>query len=72
MMQLGVPSPSDYLPLDSGAPAVFRSAQISKYIYMAVAILVLYDHAITLDVEVERIWTTRYLDSDGVCPKFYS
>lgn len=26
-------SPSDYLPLDSRAPAVFRSTEISIYIY---------------------------------------
>jgi len=52
-----VPSPSDYQPFDSDAPLTFEQTIAGNYVIFAVVTLVLYDHAITLDMEVERIWT---------------
>jgi hypothetical protein len=55
-----VPSPSDYFPLDSYAAAAFKTALVNRYITLAFATLVLYNHLITLDIEVERIWTLKW------------
>jgi len=57
---LHVPSPSDYLPYDSNTPSFISQDMINVYFRLAVATLVLYDHMITLDLEVERIWTLKW------------
>ncbi|KIM77662.1 hypothetical protein PILCRDRAFT_825102 [Piloderma croceum F 1598] len=52
--------PNDYPPLDSQAPTVFRQMQISNCLYSAFLTLLLYDHVITLEKEIEWIWTLRW------------
>ncbi|KIM79938.1 hypothetical protein PILCRDRAFT_9833 [Piloderma croceum F 1598] len=49
-----------YAPLDSFAPAIFSSFQLNNYISIAFVMLLLYDHVITLDKEIEWIWTLRW------------
>ncbi|KIM88320.1 hypothetical protein PILCRDRAFT_253848 [Piloderma croceum F 1598] len=49
-----------YLPLDSDAPSYFKSARTANYVCVAFTMLLLYDHCITLDKEVEWIWTLRW------------
>jgi len=53
-------SANSYLPLDSDAPPVFKTILMSNYARVAFIILMLYDHIITLDKEVELIWTLRW------------
>jgi len=48
-----------YVPFDSNTPVTFEQTQIRICMILAMATLVLYDHIITLDIEVERIWTLR-------------
>jgi len=50
--------PSDYPPFDSLAP--FEWAHTNNNILVAFVTLVLYDHLITLDIEVERIWSLEW------------
>jgi len=53
-------STTSYYPFDSEAPAVFKNVQTNNYLNVAFLTLLLYDHAITLDKEVEWIWTLRW------------
>ncbi|KIM90137.1 hypothetical protein PILCRDRAFT_172884 [Piloderma croceum F 1598] len=48
-----------YVPLDSTAPTIFSSTTKNNYVDVAFIMLMLYDHVITLDVEIELIWTLR-------------
>ncbi|KIM89568.1 hypothetical protein PILCRDRAFT_1915 [Piloderma croceum F 1598] len=45
-------STTSYQLFDSEAPTVFRNTQTSNYLNVASIMLLLYDHAITLDKEV--------------------
>jgi len=56
---MAAPSTS-YVPFDSDAPAVFSGTQITNYMQAGFLALLLYDHLITLDKEVEWIWTLRW------------
>ncbi|KIM92228.1 hypothetical protein PILCRDRAFT_115963 [Piloderma croceum F 1598] len=49
-----------YVPLNTDSPAVFRGARVSNYLTAAFVTLLLYDHVISLDKEVEWIWTLRW------------
>ncbi|KIM83414.1 hypothetical protein PILCRDRAFT_7333 [Piloderma croceum F 1598] len=51
------PSTTNYLPLDSDAPSVFSITLMNDRIFVAFTMLLLYDHIITLDMEIEWIWT---------------
>jgi len=53
-------STASYQPLDSEAPAVFRACQRDNYLCVAFITLLFYDRTITLDKEVEWIWTLRW------------
>ncbi|KIM74759.1 hypothetical protein PILCRDRAFT_14197 [Piloderma croceum F 1598] len=50
-------STTSYYPFDSEAPTVFRTYWMNNYLNVAFLTLLLFDHAITLDKEVEWIWT---------------
>jgi len=54
------PSTTTYYPFDSDAPQVFSSTQTENWVAAAFIGLLLYDHAITLDKEVDWIWTLRW------------
>jgi len=49
-----------YIPLDSDTLHVFSEATKNSYVMLAFMMLVLYDHVITLDKEIEWIWTLRW------------
>ncbi|KIM87961.1 hypothetical protein PILCRDRAFT_3670 [Piloderma croceum F 1598] len=53
---MSAPSTTSYLPLDSDAPSLMNDYMFG----IAFVMLVLYDHVITLDKEVEWIWTLRW------------
>jgi len=55
-----VPSPSDYTPFDSSAPGTLKANESNNYTLVAFVALVLYDHLITFDIEVERIWSLKW------------
>jgi len=57
---MSAPSTTSYYPFDSEAPTVFRYSQTNNYLGVAFITLLLYDHAITLDKEVEWVWTLRW------------
>ncbi|KIM75620.1 hypothetical protein PILCRDRAFT_668460 [Piloderma croceum F 1598] len=57
---MSAPSTTSYYPFDAGAPAVFSRDKTGNYIFIAFLWLLIYDHAITLDKEVEWIWTLRW------------
>ncbi|KIM76960.1 hypothetical protein PILCRDRAFT_12329 [Piloderma croceum F 1598] len=50
-------STTSYRPLDSDAQFVFSTTLADNYTNIVFIVLLLYDHAITLDNEVELIWT---------------
>jgi hypothetical protein len=54
------PSTTSYYPFNSDAPAVFSQTQTTNYCIVAFLGGLLYDHIITLDKEVEWIWTLRW------------
>ncbi|KIM80417.1 hypothetical protein PILCRDRAFT_822545 [Piloderma croceum F 1598] len=56
---MSAPSTTSYYPFDSEAPSVFRTIQMTNY-FSGDRALLLYDHSITLDKEVEWIWTLRW------------
>ncbi|KIM86304.1 hypothetical protein PILCRDRAFT_816242 [Piloderma croceum F 1598] len=56
---MSAPLTTSYIPFDSEAPRIFRTTQVNNYIN-GDRTLLLYDHAITLDKEVEWIWTLRW------------
>jgi len=53
-------STTSYYPIDSMAPTVFGKTQRNNYIEMSLLGLMIYDHIITLDKEIEWIWTLRW------------
>jgi len=55
-----IPSTTTYYPFDSDAPPVFNTSQIDNILTAASIALLLYDHVITLDKEVEWIWTLKW------------
>jgi len=57
---MSVPSTTTYYPFDSGALQAFTATQGDNILNAAFITLLLYDHAITLDKEVEWIWTLRW------------
>jgi len=69
-------STTSYYPFNSNAPVFFKNTQTNNYLDVAFLTMLLYDHAITLDKEVEWIWTLRwrlpkivfFLNRYVVCP----
>ncbi|KIM86021.1 hypothetical protein PILCRDRAFT_816568 [Piloderma croceum F 1598] len=55
-----VPVPSAYQPWDDRAPEAFFLGTVDAYTAGAFAVLVFYDHLITIDREVATIWTLRW------------
>ncbi|KIM82169.1 hypothetical protein PILCRDRAFT_470574 [Piloderma croceum F 1598] len=55
-----VPTPSDYIPFDAITDHNLRTTRLGIYIYLALAAVILYDHAITFDIEVQRIWSLNW------------
>jgi len=55
-----VPLPSDYLPYDANEPANYRDIRRGGSIYLAFMTIMVYDHLITFDIEVERIWSLKW------------
>ncbi|KIM73039.1 hypothetical protein PILCRDRAFT_734028 [Piloderma croceum F 1598] len=53
-------SASSYAPLDSYAPTIFSEALATNYMNAGFLMLLLYDHVITLDKEVDWIWTLQW------------
>ncbi|KIM80306.1 hypothetical protein PILCRDRAFT_822433 [Piloderma croceum F 1598] len=62
------PSTTSYAPFNPKASAFFKEVQNSNYLNVAFLMLLLYDHAITLDKEVAWIWTSvKCILSDRLC-----
>jgi len=57
---MSAPSTTTYFPFDSDALGVFSATQTDNFLTAAFLMLLLYDHIITLDMEVEWIWTLRW------------
>jgi len=57
---MSAPSTTSYVPFDSDAPQVFSVTQTDNYLIIGFIGLLLYDHLITLDMELEWIWTLRW------------
>jgi len=55
-----VPTPSDYIPFDAITDHNLRITRLGNDIYLALAAVILYDHAITFDIEVQRIWSLNW------------
>ncbi|KIM72227.1 hypothetical protein PILCRDRAFT_16333 [Piloderma croceum F 1598] len=53
-------STTSYAPWDAGAPPLFKRTQMNNSIDLAFFALLVYDHLITLDKEIEWIWTLRW------------
>jgi len=53
-------STTSYLPWDAGAPPLFRWDYLDNTIGGAFLALLAYDHLITLDKEIEWIWTLKW------------
>jgi len=57
---MSAPSTPSYMPFNPKALTFFKEVQDSNYLNVAFLMLLLYDHAITLDKEVAWIWTLRW------------
>jgi len=57
---MSAPSTTSYYPFDSDALQVFSATQVNNYLIAGSIALLLYDHLITLDKEIEWIWTLRW------------
>jgi len=53
-------STTGYAPIDPSAISLFSKTQTVNWLAVAFLTLLLYDHLITLDKEVEWIWTLRW------------
>ncbi|KIM76582.1 hypothetical protein PILCRDRAFT_12636 [Piloderma croceum F 1598] len=53
-------STNGHVPLDSNAPLTFIAVAKNNYVNVSFIMLVLYDHVITLDMEIKWIWTLRW------------
>ncbi|KZP29942.1 hypothetical protein FIBSPDRAFT_1038638 [Athelia psychrophila] len=54
------PAAGEYTPLDSGAPANFAGLFRKNYLDLAFIAIIFYDHFLTLDVEIQQIWTLQW------------
>jgi len=57
---MSAPSTTSYYPFDDAAPQVFQATQVDNTLSAAFIALLLYDHVITLDKEIDWIWTLRW------------
>ncbi|KIM89581.1 hypothetical protein PILCRDRAFT_1925 [Piloderma croceum F 1598] len=77
---MSAPSTTSYYPFDSEASTVFKATKTNNYLRVVFMTLLLYDHAITLDKEVEWIWTLRwrlpkiafFLNRYVICPLIFN